>query len=226
MTYILSIETATSVCSVAVHNDSELLGHKELFVEKSHSALLTVLINELVANCGISLKGLNVIAISEGPGSYTGLRIGTSTAKGLCYSLGIPLISVNTLEAMTWSVHPFLNQGSLMCPMIDARRMEIYCLLSNANSEVLEPTHAKIINGESFIDELEQNEIVFFGNGASKCKKTIIHTNATFIDGITPTAKNVGKIAYERYTNSEFADVAYFEPFYLKDFRPTQPKVI
>ncbi len=226
MANILSIETATDVCSVALHVDGRLLGHQELFVEKSHSGLLTVLISELTSHCGLLVKEVDAIAISEGPGSYTGLRIGTSTAKGLCYSLEIPMISVSTLEGMLRSVLPFSNKSSLLCPMIDARRMEVYCLLANANGKVIKPTHAKIINEESFIEILEQQEILFFGNGALKCQQVITHSNATFIDDITPNAKNIGAIASDKYLNKEFVDVAYFEPFYLKDFRPTQPKTM
>ena len=226
MSYILSIETATNVCSVALHCDTELLGHQELFVEKSHSGLLTVLINDLIKNCGLDIRDLDAVAISEGPGSYTGLRIGTSTAKGLCYSLGIPMISVSTLEAMVWSVQPFVEDGCMLCPMIDARRMEVYCLLASRMGEVIEPTHAKIIEEESFTDELSRNKVIFFGNGSMKCSNVIVNNNAIFIGGITPTAKNIGRLAYNKYLNQEFEDVAYFEPHYLKDFRPTQPRVI
>lgn len=225
MAYILSIETATNVCSVALYFDKVLLGHQELFIEKSHSGLLTVLINDLIGHCELSLKDIDAIAISEGPGSYTGLRIGTSTAKGLCYSLDIPMINVNTLEAMLYSIRPFFKRGELMCPMIDARRMEVYCLLANEKKGVIEPTQARVINEESFVNLLEHNEIIFFGNGAIKCKEMITHSNAIFIDSVTPSAKNIGAMAYEKYLKQEFVDVAYFEPFYLKDFRPTQPKV-
>ncbi len=226
MAHILSIETATNVCSVALHDDGELLGHQELFVDKSHSGLLTLLIDQLVNHCGLSLKQLAAIAISEGPGSYTGLRIGTSTAKGLCYSLEIPMISVSTLEAMLWSVLPFSDKASLLCPMIDARRMEVYCLLADAKGRVINPTRAEVIDEESFMEVLEHQEIIFFGNGALKCQQVITHSNATFIDHITPNAKNIGTIASDKYLNKEFVDVAYFEPFYLKDFRPTQPKTM
>ena len=226
MLYILSIETATNVCSVALHQDTKLLGHKELFVEKSHSGLLTVLIRDLIYHCGRSIKDIGTIAISEGPGSYTGLRIGTSTAKGLCYSLEIPMIGVSTLEAMLWSVQPFLQETDLLCPMIDARRMEVYCLLANQRGQMIEAVHAKIIDKNTFMEVLEAHKIVFFGSGLTKCKQVIDHPNAVFIEDITPNAKNIGKIAHQKFLNKEFADLAYFEPFYLKDFRPMPPKVI
>lgn len=224
MAHILSIETATNVCSVALHQNAELLGHQELFVEKSHSRLLTVVIDELISHCGMSLKDLDAIAVSEGPGSYTGLRIGVSTAKGLCYSLGIPLLGVSTLEALLRSVQPFISNSSLLCPMIDARRMEVYCLLANEKGEVIEPVHAEIIDENSFKDQLEDKKIVFFGNGSDKCQQVIASPNASYVDSVTPNAKNIGKIAADKYLNQEFVDLAYFEPFYLKDFRPTQPK--
>ena len=226
MAYLLSIETTTGVCSVALYHDKTLLGHQELFVEKSHAGLLTVLINDLINYCELSIKDIDAIAVSKGPGSYTGLRIGTSTAKGLCYSLGIPMISINTLEAMLLSVQPFLNKHSLMCPMIDARRMEVYCLLANESRQIIESTHAKIIDEESFIDTLKEHKVIFFGNGALKCKQIITDPNAVFIDNITPNAKNIGEVAYDKYLNQEFVDVAYFEPFYLKNFRPTQPNLM
>lgn len=225
MANILSIETATNVCSVALHSNDDLLGHQELFVEKSHSGLLTVLINDLINHCGLSMKDIDAVAVSEGPGSYTGLRIGTSTAKGLCYSLEIPMISVNTLEAMLGSIQPFYKDASLFCPMIDARRLEVYCLLANKNEQVIEPTHAKIVDENSFANVLSDHQVIFFGNGAMKCEELIKHPNAIFIEGITPNAKNVGSIAYSKYLKEEFVDVAYFEPYYLKDFRPTQAKV-
>ena len=171
------------------------------------------------------MKDIDAVAISEGPGSYTGLRIGTSTAKGLCYALEIPMINVNTLEAMLWSVQPFANGSGLFCPMIDARRLEVYCLVANADAQVRTPTHAKVIDAESFADILAEQQITFFGNGAKKCEALIKHPNAIFMEGVTPNAKNIGLLAHSKYLNEEFVDVAYFEPYYLKDFRPTQAKV-
>jgi tRNA threonylcarbamoyladenosine biosynthesis protein TsaB len=226
MTYILSIETATNVCSVALHCDGAVLGHQELFVEKSHSGLLTVIINDLTCHCGISLNELSAIAVSEGPGSYTGLRIGISTAKGLCYSLGIPLISVNTLEAMLWSVLPFMREDHLFCPMIDARRMEVYCLIADRDGVVIKPTHPKVISESSFIEVIKDKRIILFGDGALKCKEVLRGPNILFIDNILPNAKNIGQLALAKYANMEFEDVAYFEPFYLKDFKPMHSKSI
>lgn len=225
MSLILSIETATTVCSVALHSNGQLVGTQTLHIEKSHSGLLAPLIESLVRYCGYTLSELTAIAVSEGPGSYTGLRIGVSTAKGLCYALDIPLIAVNTLEAMAFGVNKFNYNGALLCPMLDARRMEVYCLLADSQMNIKEATKPEIID-EGFLDNiLLKNEVLLFGNGAVKCRDIVKSKNAVFIDGISPDAVNVGYLANEKFNTQQFEDVAYFEPFYLKEFRMSKPKI-
>ena len=145
-TLILSIETSTKVCSVALHKDHQLLACHELFTEKSHSGMLTMLIHNVVHQTGNSLQAIDAIAVAKGPGSYTGLRIGVSTAKGLCFALDKPLLSVNTLEAMVWQLRGFYDQDTLLCPMLDARRMEVYCALFDVAGKLISPTEAKVID--------------------------------------------------------------------------------
>lgn len=222
---ILSIETATTVGSVALHQDGKLLGSYELHIDKSHSAAITQLIEHLVNMSGGTMQDLTGVALSKGPGSYTGLRIGTSTAKGLCYGLDIPLIAINTLEAMAFHVSRFIqNPKSLLCPMIDARRMEVYTAYYDAEMMELKATHAKIIDEVSFQEELTLGDVVLFGNGAAKCKTVLKHANLQVIEGIVPHAKEIGVLAHQKFVNEEFEDVAYFEPFYLKDFVAGKPK--
>ena len=222
MAYILSIETATTTCSVAIHNNNNLLACQSLHFDKSHSGYLAILIKEIVNNCGLSMSDLDAIAISGGPGSYTGLRIGTSTAKGLAYSLQIPLISVNTLEALARQIP--IYGDILLCPMLDARRMEVYNMLLKSDYSVIQSTEAIVINESSYDDYLKENLIVFFGSGANKTREVIKNKNANFIIDIFPSASSIGDIAYQKFINQLFEDVAYYEPFYLKDFMPSKPK--
>ncbi|MBL6446368.1 tRNA (adenosine(37)-N6)-threonylcarbamoyltransferase complex dimerization subunit type 1 TsaB [Fulvivirga sp. 29W222] len=224
MSLILSIETATAVCSVALHHNGQLIGTQTLYIEKSHSGLLAPVIDSLVKYCGFTLNDLSAVAVSEGPGSYTGLRIGVSTAKGLCFALDIPLVAVNTLEAMAFGVNKYNRSEALLCPMIDARRMEVYCLIATHNMEIVEHTKPEIIDTTSFENFLLKSKVLFFGNGAAKCEEVITSENALFIDNVYPDASNVGFIAYRKYQEQKFEDVAYFEPFYLKEFRITKPK--
>lgn len=216
---LLSIETATKVCSVSIHQEGKLIALSELHQEKSHSGQLTVLIDEILKNTSVDKNDLNGIIISKGPGSYTGLRIGTSTAKGLCFALGIPLISVNTLKAMAYEMTSVLEEDYYLCPMLDARRMEVYCLVTDHKSHVLQDTKAEVINERSFLDYLEEKKMLFFGNGSIKCKQVIRHKNAVFINNIYPSAKNIGYLGYKKFTEGAFEDMAYFEPYYLKDFQ-------
>lgn len=227
MAKILSLDTSTTVCSVAIYEEQALLGSVEYHLTQSHARLLPGLAEELASNCGVSLKSVQAIAISQGPGSYTGLRIGTSTAKGLCYALDIPLIAIDTLRAMAAGLnHIFEGRDSLLCPMIDARRMEVYCTLLDTKLNVLEPTQPKIIDEQSFQQYLDNHKVYFFGNGSDKCKTVIQSENAAFIAGIYPSAKAVGLLAYPKFLQQDFADLAYFEPQYLKEFRTTKPKTI
>lgn len=224
MSIILSIETSTPVCSTAVLKDGKVLGVRDINVEKSHSSLLTVLIEELLNEHHLQLKNINAIALSKGPGSYTGLRIGTSTAKGLCFALDIPLIAINTLTAMAKHAINMQKENALYCPMIDARRMEVYTALYDNTLNKVITTKPLVIDEDSFNKHLQENKIYFFGNGAEKCKGIISHPNAVFLDKITPTSKTIGELAQEKYDKADFEDVAYFEPFYLKEFMTKKPK--
>lgn len=222
---ILSIETSTPVCSVAIHHENKLLGTYEIHTEKSHSGALTQMIEHLLEVTKVATNDLEAVAISKGPGSYTGLRIGTSTAKGLCYGLDIPLISVNTLESMAFGVSKFYKDSEVMiCPMIDARRMEVYTAHYSAKLDELKSVYAKVVDENSFSDELEAGKVIIFGNGAEKCLSVIEHENLVFVDGIVPHAKQIGELAQIKFENKDFADLAYFEPFYLKDFIAGKPK--
>lgn len=225
MSIILSIETATPVCSVALHKEGKLMGVSELLLEKSHSSMLTVIIDQLLLNCGVGRSKLKAIAVSKGPGSYTGLRIGTATAKGLCFGLNIPLIGVNTLMGMADMVRPFYNDQHLFCPMIDARRMEVYCLLITGKQEVIMETVSLVVEENSFQEWFSKGQVFFFGDGSSKCRTLLTHANARFLEDIRPSASSLGNLAWGSYKEGIFEDLAYFEPFYLKEFKGIKPKI-
>jgi tRNA threonylcarbamoyladenosine biosynthesis protein TsaB len=220
MAIILNLETATTVCSVALAKDGQLLSQKELNADYTHAENLTLFIEAVIQEAKLSLKNIDAIAVSKGPGSYTGLRIGVSTAKGLCYSLDKPMIAINTLEHSAYGCS--LQHGKsndLFCPMIDARRMEVYCAVYDKSNKLIRPTAAQIIDEHSFLDLLEKQTIYFFGDGAEKCKSTLsTHPNAIFLDHLYPSAGNMIRLAENVFLNKQFEDVAYFEPFYLKDF--------
>jgi tRNA threonylcarbamoyladenosine biosynthesis protein TsaB len=225
MALLLSIDTATKVCSVALHENEQLLASQHLHIDKSHSGLLTVLVENVLQYAGFSRHDLTAVAISEGPGSYTGLRIGASTAKGLCFALDLPLIAVNTLQAMAQGMRKYAEEESLLCPMIDARRMEVYCLLETKAGEAVQKPQARIIEETSFSAELEKQKMYFFGDGAEKCEPLLgKNANARFIPGVVPSAVHVGELAMAKLQREDFADVAYFEPFYLKEFHSPKPK--
>ncbi len=225
MSLIISIDTSTKVCSVALHQEGKLLASGELFAEKSHSGRLTMLIAQMVENAGFTLGDLEAIAVAKGPGSYTGLRIGVSTAKGLAFALDKPLLSVNTLEAMVTQIVPFFPKDYWFCPMLDARRMEVYCGIWDSSLTIVQQTQAKIIDETSFEELLDERCVVFFGDGAAKCKQKIAHPNALFLaTDIHPSAKTIGVLAWEAYQQQAFENVVSFEPFYLKDFVGTMPK--
>lgn len=230
--HILNIETATSICSVALTKNNELLSRRESDDKNSHSSKLTLFIDEVVKEVDINYTDLDAIAVSKGPGSYTGLRIGVSTAKGLCYALDKPLISVATLQAMALGMtKKFVTENLyekpvLFCPMIDARRMEVYSALYDSNNKEVREIRAEIIDKNSFSEFLQKNKIIFFGDGASKCKQVLAHQgNAVFIDNFSPSASFMTEIANLKFKEKVFEDVAYFEPFYLKDFIAGKPKV-
>ena len=227
MALILSLETSSTVCSVALATEGRLLGTSELRLEKSHSSHITVLIQQLIENCGYSLNDLNAVAVSGGPGSYTGLRIGTSTAKGLCYSLGIPLIAVSTLQALAQQVIQLTPKPEkyLFCPMIDARRMEVYTGLYKADLTEVMPDQAMILDVNSFAAELEEHKVIFFGSGAIKTATIIgAKANAFYFETVIPKAEAVSQLAWAKYQAGTFKDVAYYEPFYIKEVHITTAK--
>lgn len=225
MATILQIETATPVCSVAISVDGETIALKEEKAQNIHAASLTLFIDEAMKNANLNYAELDAIAVSKGPGSYTGLRIGVSTAKGLCFALDKPLIAINTLKMMANGyLSQHANFGGLVCPMIDARRMEVFTAVFNHRLEEVEQTHAKIIDNKSFVLELQNNYVSFIGDGAEKCTAVIDNPNAHFQSENYNSAANMSSLAYEAYQHNEFEDVAYFEPFYLKDFVLTTPK--
>ena len=228
MSLILNIETATTVCSVAIAKDGKLIAIVEQDGDYSHSENLTLFISQACKKAGLELSNLDAIAISKAPGSYTGLRIGVSTAKGLCYSLNKPLVSINTLQHMALSIskntQPEFDKSALYCPMIDARRMEVYCAIYNSANHEQEATSAEIINENSFEHLLKNKQVVFFGNGSNKCEKVFSkNSNAKFISDIAPSAKNMISLSEQAFTSKRFEDIAYFEPFYLKEFMAIKP---
>jgi len=224
MAFILSIETSTPVSSIAIHSSGELLAQQSIHINKSHAQYLVPSIKNLCEMCGVRQSDIKGVAVSEGPGSYTGLRIGTSSAKGLCYALDIPLMAINTLEAMAAGIAPFIEEDVLLCPMLDARRMEVYCLIADCAGAVVQQTKAEIIDSDSFNDHLDKSKMIFFGNGAQKCKPVLEHhQNAIFIDDVYPSAVQIGKLAWVKFQAQQFEDLAYFEPYYLKDFIAKKP---
>lgn len=220
---ILQIETATSSCSVALAKGGVILTSKEANGRNLHAEMLTLFIEEIIAGAGISYADIDAVAVSCGPGSYTGLRIGVSTAKGLCYALDKPLIAVETLESMTGGViamDEYKHQPDLLlCPMIDARRMEVYTALFSTKGERIAPTSASIIDENSFYDLLSGRQILFFGDGAEKCYNVLkSNPNALYLPDFQNSATHLTRKALAKFDNREFEDVAYFEPYYLKDF--------
>lgn len=223
---LVSIDTSTKGCSVAVHQNGEVLASYDLHTQRSSSALLTTLIQNAVDHAGYTLTEVDAFAIAKGPGSYTGLRVGVSTAKGLCYALDKPLLAINTLEAMALQVVDFYNSDTLLCPMLDARRMEVYCTVYDNALTIRQPTQALVVDENSFANLLDQQPVVFFGDGASKCRTVLKDKdNAIFCTSpILPCAKTVGRLASIAFSKGEFENVSTFEPYYLKDFMGTQPK--
>ncbi len=223
MALILSLETSTNVCSAAIHDQGKVLALAEAHIEQSHASKLAVLIDDIKKIAGVELSDLSGVAVSSGPGSYTGLRIGTSTAKGICYALSIPLLSVNTLDLLAFQVSHVNIINAFLCPMIDARRMEVYCQVVNAKLQIVTPVEAKIIDETSFIELLNTESFIFFGNGADKCEEVIKHPNAHFLKNITPTASALGNIASNKFEQGLIEDLVHFEPFYLKEFMAKLP---
>ena len=219
MSLIVSIETATQVCSAALHVEAQLIATQTLHIEKSHAESLLCVIEHLLVISSYTKKDLAAVAVSSGPGSYTGLRIGASTAKGLCYALEIPLIAVNTLEAMIYGMQPYNIVQALLCPVLDARRMEVYCLLTDAQGHILADPHVQAIDQHSFQAWLQNSSILFFGNGTEKCKSHVVHPRALFVDHIHPQACHMGALAYTKFQQAAFEDLVSFTPMYLKPFQ-------
>lgn len=234
MAILLSIETSTTFCSAALHQQGELLSFKESRIPQSTASQLAVMISELFTEAKRDQKELKGVVVASGPGSYTGLRIGVATAKGICYALQLPLISVNTLELLTYQL---IHSGQLadvkidasqvmLCPMLDARRMEVYCLVARPDLTIVEPTQAKVIDNASFSNYLDKQAVIFFGDGADKCKDTINYPNAKFIADIHPSAKALGEMGFIKWRDKAFEDLGTYEPFYLKDFLIRKPNLV
>ena len=226
---ILQIETATQVCSAALSADGETLASIDVDEPNVHASRLTLMVDELLQKTGLSFSDLSAVAVSKGPGSYTGLRIGVSTAKGLCYAADLPLIGIDTLAGMAAGFVAANGRlstgGTRLCPMVDARRMEVYTAAFDQHLTPLLPPHASIIDARSF-DGMEANQrVVLFGSGADKLDALFAdHVHVDVIMGFKNSASHLSQLAYQAYLEGEFADVAYFEPYYLKDFVATTPK--
>ncbi len=220
--YILNLETATKNCSVSISKNGKILALKEICEANfSHAEKLHVFIKGVLSENKITFKDLSAIAVSKGPGSYTGLRIGVSSAKGLCFALDIPLISILTLESLANSVK---TESGFVIPLLDARRQEVYTAVFDSNNKEVKETYNYILDENSFAEYLKKEKVIFLGDGTMKTKEIIHHENAVFLDGYYPSAKEMVSLSYKKYMNQEFEDVAYFEPFYLKDFHVTVSK--
>ena len=216
MSIILNIETATKNCSVSIAENGKILAIKELNNGNySHAEVLHPFIVDVLKESNLSTKNIDAVAVSKGPGSYTGLRIGVSAAKGLCFAFDKPLISIDTLTSLSYAVS--IDKG-IIIPMIDARRMEVYAAVYNHNYLQIREIKAEIIDENSFSEYLNDNKVYFLGDGSAKCKEIISHKNAVFVDEKFPSAKEMALLSYEKYKKSDIENVAYFEPFYLKDF--------
>ena len=226
MSLLLSIETSTLGCSVALHEQGKLLHTIETQVPQSASSQLAVMIQNVIRESEKMPSELKGVVVAAGPGSYTGLRIGVATAKGLCYALAIPLVSINTLELLSYQFTKSKKRDiskSLLCPMLDARRMEVYTMLMDSELNILRPTEAKVIDDTSYVDLLENNSVYFFGDGAAKCQEFIKHPNAHFVSDFIPLARYLGEMGFVKWTKNLVEDISSFEPFYLKDFLIRKP---
>lgn len=226
MPCIINIETSTKVCSVAVTCDGMVAFNREHYEGPSHASLLGGYINEALEFINSNKLKIDAVAVSGGPGSYTGLRIGVSMAKGLCFGFNVPLIALDTTEIMSCSVlfNPKIDEEALLCPMIDARRMEVYSAIYDRALQQILPIEANIIDENSFSDILKERKVVFFGDGAEKCKEVIKSENAIFLTGVVPLAKSMLALSERALRNQDSKDTAYYQPFYLKEFQATTPK--
>lgn len=227
MSCILNIETSTDVCSVAISDNGQVVFNKEDHSGPNHAVKLGVYVDEALSFIDAHGISLEAVAVSCGPGSYTGLRIGVSMAKGICYGRDVKLISIPTLELMAVPVllgeHP-AEEDALIVPMLDARRLEVYAKVMDRALKEVRPIQADIVDAETYKEYLDRGTVYFFGNGAEKCMEVINHPNARLVKGIEPLAKNMAPLAEKRFVEGKFEDVAYFVPFYLKDFVAKMPK--
>ena len=226
---ILCIETATEICSVALCDDNNVIALKESDEGRSHASLLTIFIRDLLLESGIKAAGLDAVAVSKGPGSYTGLRIGVSAAKGIAYAAAIPLIGIDTTYSMFNGFYGIaknrynFKSGDLFCPILDARRMEVYSAVFNSEGKSIRNIRAEIMNNDSFSEFPGSSRLFLFGNGAEKCKNVIKRKNVVYETEYRISATSMCKPAAEAFAGHHFEDVAYFEPFYLKDFLTSKP---
>ncbi len=224
MSYILHIDSTTKVCSIALSKSDTLVQLVELDSDGLvHSEKLHLFIKECLEKTNIKTSDLNAISVSKGPGSYTGLRIGVSAAKGLCYGLNIPLIAIDTLTAMAYSVAHDVEKDAVLIPMIDARRIEVFCSIHHKGKEI-KAVHSRVLDEEPF-DELNSENIYYFGDGAEKAQEHL-NSSWTYLSYPKTSAKNLVSIAWERFINNDFEDVAYFEPYYHKVFQASKPKKV
>lgn len=220
--FILNIETSTKNCSVSISLNAKVLAVKEICETNfSHAEKLTPFINDVLTESKLTLKNLSAIAIGKGPGSFTGLRIGVSAAKGLCFGLDIPLIAIPTMEILANAATVY---NGYIIPLLDARRQEVYTAVLNKKHEFVKDTFNHVLDENSFSEYLEKDEVVFLGDGVTKTKEIIKHKNAIFLEDFHPSAKEMCRLAFQKFKNKDFEDVAYFEPFYLKDFYVTPSK--
>ncbi len=226
MACILNIETSTDVCSVAVSQDGACIFHKEDHSGPNHAVSLGVYVDEALSFTDNHAIPFDAVAVSCGPGSYTGLRIGVSMAKGICYARDLKLLAVPTLELLCVPVllRELVDENALLCPMIDARRMEVYAGIYDRALRPVREVRADIVDSETYKEFLDERPVYFFGNGAAKCMEAINHPNAHLIKGIEPLGKYMFPLAERKFLREEYEDVAYFVPFYLKDFVAKTPK--
>jgi tRNA threonylcarbamoyladenosine biosynthesis protein TsaB len=226
---IICLETATNLCSVALIDNAGLVSLRESNELKSHATLLTVFAEEILKDQGMKAGDLDAVAVSKGPGSYTGLRIGVSVAKGIAYGASIPLIGVETTLSMFWGMKQrmLISEAEIspyFCPMLDARRMEVYYAIYNSSGKKVKDIAADVVTEDLFSDIPESQKIIFFGDGAKKCKDVINHKNAIFAEDFRISAAHMQNPVFQAISEKKYEDVAYFEPLYLKDFITTVPR--
>lgn len=227
---IICLETATNLCSVALCDSAGIISLRESNESKSHASMLTVFIEELLREHGIRASDLDAVAVSKGPGSYTGLRIGVSVAKGIAYGAAIPLIGIETTLSMFYGITQSKSfsagteTNSIFCPMLDARRMEVYYAIFDSDGKKIKDIAAEIIDEDTFVNIPESQRIIFFGSGAIKCKEVVNRKNAFFAEDFTMSASHMYKPVFKAFNDHNYEDIAYFEPLYLKDFITSKPR--